>query len=296
MKKLVLIMLAAIAVPALAGSITIDVNDQGDGTGIVQITDITGVPPVCVALVVTANDGGDGDTVVDVNAPVDSFFDVFPDFYNTTPGAMDDDDFSNDGGHPGADPAGAGVLESGDQVSLSMGELDDVDNADDMTLPIDLAVIDLGAAGDVQITVDALRGGIVDVNLGDVTVVYAQAGTGLFDITSGPAECMKDTAPEYATWVSLGKPDCWCYAKQCRGDINGTMQGPFTVGSFDLDAFRLAFNKMALPAGGICADLNHAAQGPFRVGSFDLDIFRLYFNKMVVPVCDSTNYNFWITP
>jgi hypothetical protein len=111
-------------------------------------------------------------------------------------------------------------------------------------------------------------------------------------------ECLKNTlGQEYTDWVTFGKPSCWCFQRQCRGDINGTVQGIFWVGSQDLDAFRLAFNKQVaqLPVNGICADLDHAAQGPFRVGSNDLTIFRLYFNKPVasVPVCDVAKVNFW---
>ncbi|MHC4676820.1 MAG: hypothetical protein ACYTBZ_30415, partial [Planctomycetota bacterium] len=44
------------------------------------------------------------------------------------------------------------------------------------------------------------------------------------------SECMKTSAPEYDDWEAWDKPDCWCYARQCRGDGDGLQTGPFWVG------------------------------------------------------------------
>ncbi len=119
-------------------------------------------------------------------------------------------------------------------------------------------------------------------------------------------ECLKPTASEYADWAAWGKPDCWCCQRQCRGDADCLKQGPYWVGSWDLNLFRLAFNKtdaqLVLVPNGICADFNHSKQGPYRVGSFDLAIFRTWFNMINVPCCDldgdciltpADKYNFW---
>jgi hypothetical protein len=119
---------------------------------------------------------------------------------------------------------------------------------------------------------------------------------------AGPTECLKATAPEYPAWEQWGKPDCWCYARQCRGDADGIKTGPFWVAIPDLNMFRAAFNKSDLVletvTNGICSDNDHAKTGPFRVAIPDLNTFRLYFNKpeLSVPECDNTNYNFWETP
>jgi len=119
------------------------------------------------------------------------------------------------------------------------------------------------------------------------------------------ADCLSRTAPEYSDWSAWGKPDCWCYSRQCRGDINGLKHGPFWVQVLDLDLFKAAFNKtdIQLPTGGICADLNHVKHGPFRVQVLDLDIFKIYFNKIetLVPECDQLPiytgpYNYWTKP
>jgi hypothetical protein len=117
-------------------------------------------------------------------------------------------------------------------------------------------------------------------------------------------ECLKPTAPEYADWVTNGKPSCWCCKRQCNGDIDCATYGPFSVQIFDLNIFKTAFNKVdaLMPPGGICADLDHTKIGPFRVGILDLNIFKLYFNKPIVPCCDldgdcvltaADKYNFW---
>jgi len=115
-------------------------------------------------------------------------------------------------------------------------------------------------------------------------------------------ECMKGTAPEYADWENWGKPACWCYARQCRGDINGTSFFGKPVTISDLDTLKLAFNQpdpnvMAIE-NGICADLNHAPFFGKRVTLSDLDTFKQYFNKPEadVPECDMTDFNFWETP
>ncbi len=117
-----------------------------------------------------------------------------------------------------------------------------------------------------------------------------------------PYTCIKYTAPEYMQWEAWGKPECWCYARQCRGDVDGIKSGPFWVAVPDLNMFRAAFNKLdaalALVPNGICSDFDHVKSGPFRVAVPDLNIFRLYFNKLElqVPECDKKDYNCWLTP
>ncbi len=111
------------------------------------------------------------------------------------------------------------------------------------------------------------------------------------------------------------KPDCWCYPRQCRGDVTGTPIAPSVpmwVSGADLIAFRLAVNRMytlgGWPVGGICSDFDHAtiAPGvPMPVSGADLIIFRQYVNQMNIPCCDTAptagdcvltagdDFNFW---
>jgi hypothetical protein len=119
------------------------------------------------------------------------------------------------------------------------------------------------------------------------------------DYAATATECLANTDPGYAFWSGVGgEPNCWCYRRQCRGDANGTNQGPYWVGSFDLTILKGAINKgnAQVPAGGFCADFNHTNQGPYRVGSFDLGILKAYINKGValVPECDDTHINKWM--
>jgi len=120
-------------------------------------------------------------------------------------------------------------------------------------------------------------------------------------------ECLNKNAVGYPDWVAWGKPDCWCYRKQCRGDINGALFLGKPVTGADLIIFKAAFNKnnvdLALVPDGICADLNHAPFLGKRVTGADLIILKAYFNKAdaVVPVCDQPPiitgpYNFWTEP
>jgi hypothetical protein len=115
-------------------------------------------------------------------------------------------------------------------------------------------------------------------------------------------ECMKTTHPAYADWDTWGKPACWCYARQCRGDADGIKTGPFWVAIPDLNMFRAAFNKtdlvLAAVSNGICSDSDHIKTGPFRVAIPDLNIFRAYFNKpeLSVPECDKSEINDWCLP
>jgi hypothetical protein len=103
-------------------------------------------------------------------------------------------------------------------------------------------------------------------------------------------ECLKSTASEYADWVLWGRPSCWCYARQCRGDINGVKTGQW-VSLADFTAFKQAYLKtdaqLQLIPNGICADLNHTKTGQ-RVSLADFTTFKLYYLKpdAQVPCCD----------
>ena len=114
----------------------------------------------------------------------------------------------------------------------------------------------------------------------------AQADPDSFD-----PNCIKETDPEYPDWIEWGRPECWCYLRQCRGDADGIKTGPFWVAIPDLNALKAALNKidtvLATIPNGICSDFDHTKTGPFRVAIPDLNIFRTYFNKpeLVVPEC-----------
>ena len=141
------------------------------------------------------------------------------------------------------------------------------------------------------------------------TELYDQVGNSedmSFMLFTEPV-CINRNAADYNAWVTWGKPKCWCYQKQCRGDINGAMFLGKPVTGADLIAFKAAFNQpdpnvMAIPD-GICADLNHQQFLGKRVTGADLIIFKAYFNKLdaLVPKCDQLPiytgpYNYWTWP
>ncbi len=121
-----------------------------------------------------------------------------------------------------------------------------------------------------------------------------------------PNECIKDTAPFFNDWIAWNKPSCWCYSRQCRGDINGLKEpiGGLWVGATDLTLFKTAYGKndaaLALVPDGICADLNHLKEriGGLRVGATDLSLFKTFYGKpeATVTVCDMADFNFWLSP
>ena len=298
--KNVIIMLAVIAMAApLYAADPCDVVFAGVGTAgdlVLSYTTNNGALPRGIGLKCEVLAGETVDVDSDAVA-ADPCFNTFIDYAFMAPGT-----FAIGDGHPMADPTGAGVLDpctGVDVFSICMGALDQTGNqlagpatsAALISVPLDSAA----ASVTIRISEDDLRGGVVGSALTtnlpiDVVVTFAAP------------ECVKSTASFYADWVLWNKPDCWCYSRQCRGDVDGVKTGPFWVGSLDKDAFRAAFNKndiaLAGIANGICADLDHVKTGPFRVGSLDKDIFRAYFNKAetLVPICDVADYNFWVTP
>ena len=97
---------------------------------------------------------------------------------------------------------------------------------------------------------------------------------------------------EKTDWAAWGKPNCWCYQYQCRGDINGKKTGLYRVHLSDLQLLATAYNKtdtaLAAIPNGICADINHKKTGLYRVQLLDLQELSKYFNKIdaKVPTCD----------
>ncbi|MFA5238506.1 MAG: hypothetical protein WC476_02185 [Phycisphaerae bacterium] len=119
------------------------------------------------------------------------------------------------------------------------------------------------------------------------------------DYTGTATECLAAIDPSYADWVAWSKPNCWCYRKQCRGDINGTLFLGKPVTQADNNILKAAYNltdaQLALVVNGICADLNHQSFLGKRVTQADNNILKLYYNvtDALVPECPPDNINFW---
>ena len=91
----------------------------------------------------------------------------------------------------------------------------------------------------------------------------------------------------YDMWVSVGKPNCWCYAWQCKGDADGLTEGSaktggvYHVGANDLNVLTSGWKKLDTDpafAANICADFDHQTEGSaktggvYHVGANDLNI------------------------
>jgi hypothetical protein len=73
---------------------------------------------------------------------------------------------------------------------------------------------------------------VATVNLASCTVVVDCFYEGMVDCCGNTV-----TAADVATWVSLGKPNCWCDACHCRGDANNDC----LINSVDVLALRAAW-------------------------------------------------------
>jgi hypothetical protein len=92
-------------------------------------------------------------------------------------------------------------------------------------------------------------------------------------------ECYAGMA-DYAVWVAVGSPECWCYPRQCLGDADGLPSGFFNywVSIPDLNIMKDAWGKPIGSMSGnmICADFDHQSHGFFnyRVSIPDLNILK----------------------
>ena len=97
------------------------------------------------------------------------------------------------------------------------------------------------------------------------------------DIGADEAAYFPSNHNDYDEWVLVGKPDCWCYPRQCRGDADGISEGEksYWVGAMDLDVLTAAWYKPLGDISGneICADSDHSPAGRkrWRVSTNDLN-------------------------
>jgi hypothetical protein len=175
--------------------------------------------------------------------------------------------------------------------------------------------LDVDATCVVAITENADRGGIIATD-GTPLDIASQTG----DLINGPSGCVNTSASFYTDWTTFGSPDCWCYARNCLGDVDGLSQGSALAGyayvsTDDLTIFLNAYGVKEPPKGdgiatitnGICADFARNAQGSAlagyaRVSTDDLTILLANYNIKEPPKgdgigdCTGPDYNYFITP
>jgi hypothetical protein len=294
MKKFVF----ALAVLLLASQAwALDISCTVDGCDVtVSYTGADGPPRVrAMALDITVSDGNIGD-VQCLSAAYG---------YQIYPGSISIDGSGNvsDWGSCKCDGSYPGTLDADDAMTIEMGSLYEAGVDDDPCAAGDLVsfrVTGNATDSDVTIVVNDIRGGCVDEDAAVVTPGI----TGCQVPAEAPDTCLNSAATEYAEWQSWGSPDCWCYQRQCRGDIDGQRILMKWVQGADLTIFRSAFLlsdlDLAAVTDGICADLDHKRILMKRVQGADLTILRTYFleSDANVPVCDQAPvitgpYNFW---
>jgi parallel beta-helix repeat protein len=120
----------------------------------------------------------------------------------------------------------------------------------------------------------------------------------VIDIGADEFDCFDNGHDDYEEWIAAGKPDCWCYPRQCYGDADGKVQGGAGPGYRwvyinDLNIYAAAYGVEdpnlvgVLAPDGInylaCADFDHKKQGNVRVGSDDLDLLTVYYGVKEPP-------------
>ena len=114
-------------------------------------------------------------------------------------------------------------------------------------------------------------------------------GTTTGDVWSFVTECYGNQT-NYAEWADAGKPDCWCYPRQCHGDGDGlkagdSKNGYYYVGAADLTLLQGKWKVKNSPKGpGLsgnegCGDFDHlkagdSKNGYYRIGAGDLTILQ----------------------
>lgn len=185
-----------------------------------------------------------------------------------------------------ADPGALGGLGTAG-ITVEMGALySPTDDASTEAPPAagTLCTIELSENATVNLAENAIRGGVVLTDATAATVV----------LNGGPVTCEEESClagtPDEAEHIAVGKPECWCYAKQCHGDADGQTGGSpktgvYSVGTADLGILINAWLVKEPPHGpgiasvenGICADFardqgGSPKTGVYRVGTSDLGI------------------------
>lgn len=184
--------------------------------------------------------------------------------------------------------------------SLSMGYLDEngvEPKGEAITTSGSIVVTFEGtAATEVAIALDTLRGGAV----GDELATIDDSGLVNQIIGFDPVEAISNTAPFYGDWVTLGRPACWAFERNCNGDANGKaivhpVLGTTYVTTDDLNILIAGWNVKEAPkgigvvaAGGVCADFNrtaivHPVLGTTRVTTDDLNKLIAGWNVKEAP-------------
>jgi hypothetical protein len=252
-----------------------------------------------------------GANIVDVNDSISAHYYIYPGSIE-----IDGDGEVTAWGSPIADANDPGSITGPNSATLEMGALysptsDSSPNAPPLFGDL-LKIICDAKPSAVAISENETRGGVVLTDPNEDPDVNSPGCSGGPDCLIG-GNADQDPGSEYQAWSDWGKPNCWCYARQCRGDADGKQQyATYWVLTNDLDILAAAFAKddptlatiTVHGEPGVCADFDHKKQyATYRVLTDDLTILAAYFakNNPHPPMCDASPiitgpYNFWIVP
>jgi len=285
-KTLLVIVVLFVAAQAYAGTVTLSVTDEGDGWAAIRYS-ATDANVSAFGLKVTADSGAIIADIADYNvgectATVQG--------YGIFPGTIVIDESNGvvtSDGTPIAPNTAPGAADTGlntNTLILEMGALYVEGNEPDLSGTLIKVQVD----GDCNVCVEGepVRGNVV---LTDATEATLSPAVACGSITT---ECY--TGPDYAEWVAVGKPDSWCWDRQCHGDADNATEpygrGTVWVGMNDVAVVVAGLRKAytdPITNPWISADFDHATEpygrGTVRVGMNDVSVLLVYLRKGTVP-------------
>ncbi len=296
MKKMAIILVVALlSVPSLA-AVTCTATCDGDANTVTISYSTDANLPRAFALDITMDNGATFDSVA--SSSVD---------YWVFPGTIDINDATGD-----VDSNGTPIAPSGDPgaqtglgtggITIEMGSLyDGSPNAPAANGA--LLVLNISRPTDSNTTVtlaeNTTRAGVVMENV-DEDITPTLTGC-VLEAAAVEPDCYAG-APDEAEWTRIGKPECWCYAYQCKGDTDAEFDGKNKNGArkyvslSDLTLFNNAWQKVDTDTlfnisgggggAGYCADFAHDYDGKNKDGArkhvslTDLTIFNAGWQKV----------------
>ena len=278
MRTIFVLLVAMLAAPAFA---TVDVNCTCDGNEVTVRyvnTDACNVRAFALDIFLDNSDAN----IVSVHGydpEVDDYY-IYPGSIDVNTDTNNIDDYGDLVADVGKYPyATCGTRPGRDSnaMTIEMGSL----YVGESNAPADSNILFkfiVSADTSIIITENAKRGGIVmEPNGHSPTSINFSTCQAEFE------DCFDSGHPDYAEWVAVGKPECWCYKYQCYGDADGKKNGTIISGyarvrNEDLNILIPAWKKpIGDPAEDLCADFDRTKNGTIisgysRVRNEDLNI------------------------
>jgi hypothetical protein len=293
MRKLVMFLVVlTLAVPVLASVNIIIQNDNGKAA--IKYETTAGEHVRAFALDITVNKGtitGISDYIRGESTAAAKGYGIFPaNFarYITVDGTTGEVAAWDVNGYtPVAEPNDTGALggigTSG--VTIEMGALYYPTNDTSPNAPPisgTLCKLTVSEPCKMSAVVNAVRGGVVLTDATSVTPGLSQAT----NVDIGEVPCINPAWSTYNDWVTLGKPECWCWKYQCDGDADNLTEGTVTkyrIYTKDLAAVVANWKKKITDATlNPCADFDHKYEGSvtkYRVYTKDLALIVANWKK-----------------